>query len=80
MAAMTTVEVSVTGVEPVRSFIGRACRAYALLQQLPPGELSTLPRRVADAAEELREAVHDLIGEGLITAEQVEDLYPHGHL
>jgi hypothetical protein len=74
MAREARVQVQMAGVEPVKAFIAKACAAHAAMLRLTPGEYDALPQAAQLAASELRGAVSGLIGEGIITAEQVEDL------
>ena len=60
MASVTRVEVTLADVEPIASFIARACKADAMIRAMTPGEAAGLPGTVAAGIAELQSAVRDL--------------------
>jgi hypothetical protein len=60
VASVTRVEVTLADVEPVASFIARACKADAMIRDMTSDEAAALPGTVAAGIAELQSAVRDL--------------------
>jgi hypothetical protein len=71
VASVTRVEVTLADVEPVASFIARACKADAMIRDMTADEAAALPGTVAAGIAELQAAVREL---GVSAAR--EDLVP----
>lgn len=60
MAQIARVEVTIADVEPVASFIARACKADAMIRAMTAAEAAALPGTAAAGIAELQAAVRDL--------------------
>jgi hypothetical protein len=60
MASVATVEVSLTGVEPVSSFIAACCKAADHFYSLTPEQMASLPHACAAGIAELQSALSEI--------------------